>query len=201
LRATVPACLGLILGCVGLSAARAADLRVSLAVPLPLAVYGYINSGGGGGGDGGGLEFLGSVGLDLALPFAQGSDLALSLWADGSLIAGSDGETTALIYFAATGVGIAWRPSLNRDVALYVALGPAVVASGIVVDEDLRLDTWSLGGRAAAALDIAIAEDVTVGPWVSFTVTGAPLNEDVWFNRPLRGTRYFSAGVSLRVEL
>lgn len=58
-----------------------------------------------------------------------------------------------------------------------------------------------VGAWVEAALDVSVTKDIFVGPWASFTITGAPLNEDTWFNRPLGGTRYFRAGMSLRVEL
>lgn len=185
------------LGVLGDSPAWSADLRISIGAPIPLAVYGYISSGEGS--DGGSLDFLGAAGVELSFPWASGFSVAV--WCDGALIAGSDGDATAFIYFATAGAGLGWRHDISRKISFAMSAGPAVLASGIVVDDGLRLDTWSVGGRAAASLDIALGGGITLGPWLSFLVTSPPLDAETWFNRPLGGTRVFSAGLSMQMQL
>lgn len=185
------------IGVIGDTTARSTDLRISIGAPIPMAVYGYISSGDGG--DGGSLDFLGAAGVELAFPLESGFYVAT--WCDAAVIAGSDGDATAFIYFATAGAGLGWRHELSRGIHLAMSVGPAVLASGIVVDDGLRLDTWSLGGRAAAALDFHVGGGATLGPSLSFFATGPPLDADTWFNRPLGGTRVFTLGVSMAVRL
>jgi hypothetical protein len=182
--------------------ARAEALRLALAVPVPLAVYGYLPEGGGdglggGGGSGGGLDFLGGLALSLEGPPLGETSLRAGLWAEGLWVRGSEGGTSADVYLVAAGAALGWLRELGGDATLRIAAGPAVVASGIVVDAAMRLDTWALGGRAEAGVAWTLGDGVSLGPWASLLVAGPPLDASTWFNKPLGGTRVLQVGVAL----
>lgn len=65
----------------------------------------------------------------------------------------------------------------------------------------MRLDTWSLGGRARLNLGVHVASGVALGLAVSLGLYAAPLDEESWFNRSLRGTRLAVIAVSLIADL
>lgn len=183
------------------AATSAPTVSLDLGVPIPIAVYGYLSSGDGGGG--GGLTFLGAVGLEAALSLTEG--LAVAVWLDFADIHGRDGDATADIYFASAGAGLrlthCFGAPLPGSVTVTASLGPGVLASGIVVDEDMRLDTWSLGGRARLNLGVHVADGVALGLAVALGVYAAPLDEASWFNRSLGGTRLAVIAVSLVADL
>ena len=185
----------------GTASRTSATLSLDLGVPVPIAVYGYSSSGEGG--DGGRLTFLGAASLALSLPL----DGALScvVWAEVADIHGRDGDASADIYFASVGAGLELTYRLGSVRAgspvLSGSVGPGVLASGIVVDEDMRLDTWSLGGRARLNLGVHVADGVALGLAVALGVYAAPLDEASWFNRSLGGTRLAVIAVSLIADL
>jgi hypothetical protein len=193
-----------LLGGAAATAAAAPDTRATLSldlgVPIPIAVYGYMSRGDGG--DGGELVFLGAASLALSLPL----DGALScvVWGEVADIHGRDGDASADIYFASLGVGLelTYRfGSAHTGPILTGSVGPSVLASGIVVDDDMRLDTWSLGARARLNLGVHVASSVALGLAVAFGLYVAPLDEGSWFNRSLGGTRFAVIGVSVAAEL
>lgn len=177
-------------------------LAVDAGVPIPLAVYGYLARVGSD--DGGHLQFLGSLGLELALPMGT-RDWSLAVWIDGADIHGRDGDVSADVYFVSFGIGARFDMRFGgaADDAFATSLsgGVGALSNGIVVDENLRLDTWSLGGRARGFLGVCIGDTFAIGVAASLALYSAPLDADTWFNKPLRGTRYVAVGLSLDASL
>ncbi len=179
--------------------AGATDLRVGLGVPVPVAIYGYLPADGAGGGSGdsrAGLDFLGALSLEASFALSPARDLGLGVWADGALITGSDGDTTAQLYLASGGLAVSWSPALSTTIDLHTSLGVGVLASGIHVDAAMVLDTWSLALRAAAALTWELAPGLSLGPSAAFLAAGPPLDATHWYGRTLNGTRYLQLSIT-----
>jgi hypothetical protein len=172
-------------------------LRLSGGIPLPLAVYGYVARDDGDAQ----LDFIGSLGVDLSYTIDPATATALEAWLDTSLISASDADVRAIIYFVGVGLGLSWRPAIGDGCVLDIGVGFSALAHGIVVDDGMRIDTWSFGLRARAALDFDIAPGVALGPLISFHAHDAPIDATHWYNRPLRGTRYLRLAVAARFSL
>ncbi|MCA9513827.1 MAG: hypothetical protein KC635_02690 [Myxococcales bacterium] len=144
---------------------------------------------------------MGAVGLELAVPIGAGG-WSVMAWLDGADIRGRDGDATADVYFASFGVGGRFDARFGADAfAASLSLGLGALANGLVVDEDLRLDTWSLGGRARAFVGPRLGEGVALGVVATLAIFSAPLDADTWFNKPLRGTRYLTLGLGVDIAL
>jgi hypothetical protein len=82
-----------------------------------------------------------------------------------------------------------WASVLPRhNVGLTLGAGPSFLSSGVVVDEELRLDTYALGGRAHARVMVWATRSVSFDFDFSLSVYGTPNEPKTWFNKPLRHT-------------
>jgi hypothetical protein len=130
---------------------------------------------------------------------------SLAAWIDGADIRGRDGDASADIYFLSFGFGARFDAGFGgaagRTFAVSMSAGLGALANGIVVDQNLRLDTWSLGGRGRGFLGVRVSDTVTIGVAATLGIFSAPLDADTWFNKPLRGTRYVVVGLGVDLSL
>ena len=178
-----------------------------LGVPVPVTVYGFKARGKG-------VEMRRPVRAELQfetsplvdlpvceLPLTLAVSAALSVVlgdAEGSL--DTDARFTTLGLDAL--VGPWWPWDATHAPGLSVGLGPALLFEHVQVDENLRLDTWSVGMRARLRLTVPLTTDLAVvldGGWERY---GPPVDRDTYFNYPLGRTvlSFVTLGVRLAVR-
>lgn len=183
LRTTLLA--GLLLAAPGARGRGPVALRAHAGVPVPITLYGYDAQSGGVSTR---APVYGGVGMTylIAEPWSAGARLS------GATLIGEHGDNEARAWFVSGGLEAelrCWAPGTDDALGgLSVALGPSLLRNAVVVDENIRIDTWALGARGAVLAGWPLAEAWSIEGAVAFEIYGPPLDKETYFNEPLGRT-------------
>ncbi len=159
---------------------RTTFVTVHAGIPAPIAVYGFKASGGS-------VEqrYPVAFGLRAAARVAADWPAWWAVHAETARILAVDGDAEARTYFTTFGPLVLWAPWTWRADPLsgpLFGLGPDLLFSGIVVDESLRLDTWTLGGRAEVQAGLPLGDAWALHAGASLGAYLPPMDRETWFN-------------------
>lgn len=160
-----------------------------IGLPVPLTVYG-INTQADSVSTRRPLYVAVDVGLQIHPRWQVGARLG------GMTLVGVDGSSEANAWFVSSGVQVNWSPRL--DWPWRVSIGPSLLRNAVIVDENIRLDTWAWGGRAASGVGWSIAARWTIDVEAGIEAYRPPWNKSTFFNQPLGRTVLATIALGVR---
>lgn len=158
-------------------------------VPIPLTVYGFNTQ---------------ADSVSTHRPLYGAIDIALTLrpeWQVGArlggmTLVGADGASEADAWFIAGGLQVNWTPL--ADWPWRVSLGPSLLRNAVIVDENIRLDTWAWGARAATGYAWPLHPHWAIDVEAGIEAYRPPWNKATFFNQPLGRTVLMTIALGLR---
>ena len=168
-------------------------VRVQIGVPVPLTVYG-VNA------QSDGITHRYPAYAELGVAVSLSPRWAVGTRLGGATVVGDDGVNDATAWWLSFGPELRvalWQPSGSWLGGLAVVGGPAALRNVILVDENIRLDTWSVGGRGALSGGLPLTSGWALDATVGVEVYAAPLDKETWFNKPLGRTALLTIAVGV----
>jgi hypothetical protein len=165
-------------------------LRSRLGLPVPLTVYGFNTQS-----DSVSTRrpIYGGLTLDLAWAPAWQAGLRVG----GMTLVGEDGANSADVWFVSMGGHVRHQPVSG----LSVTLGPSVLRNAIIIDENIRLDTWALGAAGGVGWAFALSDAWTIDAEVGLQTYLPPWNKATYFNQPLGRTVLLTLAVGVSWQI
>lgn len=159
-------------------------IRGRVGVPVPLTVYGFNTQS-----DSVSTRRPLYGGLALGLEVVDGWQVGGRL--GGMTLIGEDGADSADVWFVSMGGQIRYHPTP----AWQLALGPSVLRNAIIIDENIRLDTWALGAASSLGWAWEVSPRWSWDVEVGLEAYMPPWNKTTWFNQALGRTVLLTVGV------
>lgn len=152
-------------------------VRARIGLPVPLTVYGFNTQS-----DSVSTRrpLYGGLAIDFDWALAWRAGLRLG----GMTLVGQDGANAADVWFVSSGGYVLYQPRLG----LGIALGPSILRNAVIIDENIRLDTWALGAASHVGWGFAVGRGWTLDAELGLEAYLPPWNKATYFNQPLGRT-------------